>query len=80
MFANFGHFLSVLSHGLAPTIELTIGGILLATVMSFVAGLANTAGPVVVRVIVRIYVEGWRGTSELVQLFWIYFAVPLLLG
>lgn len=80
MFANFGHFLSVLSAGLVPTIELTIGGILLAIVMSFVAGLANTARPLAVRVIVRIYVEGWRGTSELVQLLWIYFALPLLLG
>lgn len=80
MFANLGHFLSVLSDGLAPTIELTIGGIILATVMSFVAGLANLARPVWVRVVVRIYVEGWRGTSELVQLFWIYFALPLLVG
>jgi polar amino acid transport system permease protein len=80
MFANFGHFLSVLSAGLLPTIELTVGGIVLATVMSFVAGLANTSRSRTVRVIVRIYVEGWRGTSELVQLFWIYFAVPLLLG
>lgn len=80
MFANFGHFLSVLSDGLLPTIELTVGGIVLATVMSFLAGLANLARPVWVRVIVRIYVEGWRGTSELVQLFWIYFALPLLVG
>ncbi|HEY1573760.1 MAG TPA: ectoine/hydroxyectoine ABC transporter permease subunit EhuC [Pseudonocardiaceae bacterium] len=80
MFANFGHFLSVLSDGLRPTVELTIGGIVLATIMSFVAGLANGARSVVVRVIVRIYVEGWRGTSELVQLLWIYFSLPLLLG
>jgi polar amino acid transport system permease protein len=80
MFNNLGHFLSVLSAGLPPTIELTVGGILVATVMSFVAGLAGSARSVVVRVIVRSYVEGWRGTSELVQLFWIYFAVPLLLG
>jgi polar amino acid transport system permease protein len=80
MFANLGHFLSVLSAGLPPTIELTVGGIVVATVMSFVAGLANTSRFVVVRFIVRVYVEGWRGTSELVQLFWIYFAVPLLLG
>jgi polar amino acid transport system permease protein len=80
MFANFGHFLSVLSDGLTPTIELTVGGIILATVMSFLAGLANLARPAWVRVVVRIYVEGWRGTSELVQLFWIYFALPLLLG
>jgi polar amino acid transport system permease protein len=80
MFANLGHFVGVLSAGLPPTIELTVGGIVVATVMSFVAGLANTSRFVVVRFIVRVYVEGWRGTSELVQLFWIYFAVPLLLG
>jgi polar amino acid transport system permease protein len=51
-----------------------------AIVASFAAGLAGNSGSLVVRVIVRIYVEGWRGTSELVQLFWIYFAVPLLLS
>jgi polar amino acid transport system permease protein len=80
VFANLGHFLGVLSQGLPPTIELTAGGILLATVISFVVGLANSNRHVAVRAIARIYVEGWRGTSELVQLFWIYFAVPLLLG
>ena len=80
MFDNLGHFLSVLAAGLPPTIELTVGGIVLATVMSFVAGLASTVRSRTVRVIVRIYVEGWRGTSELVQLLWIYFAVPLLLA
>jgi polar amino acid transport system permease protein len=80
VFQNFGHFLSVLSNGLAPTVELTVGGIVIATVMSFLAGMLNLASPVWVRVLVRIYVEGWRGTSELVQLFWIYFALPLLLG
>ncbi len=80
MFANFGHFLSVLAVGLPPTVELTIGGIILATILSFVAGLASTNSSLVVRIIVRIYVEGWRGTSELVQLFWIYFVVPVLIG
>jgi polar amino acid transport system permease protein len=80
MFANLGHFLGVLSAGLPPTIELTAGGTVLAAIASFVAGLAGRSRSVVVRVIVRVYVEGWRGTSELVQLFWIYFAVPLLLG
>lgn len=80
MFANLGHFLGVLAQGLTPTVELTVGGIALSSVLSLVIGLASTNPNVVVRVIVRIYVEGWRGTSELVQLFWIYFAVPLLLG
>jgi polar amino acid transport system permease protein len=80
MFANSGHFLSVLSAGLPPTVELTVGGIVIATVISFVVGLAGRSRFLVVRFIVRVYVEGWRGTSELVQLFWIYFAVPVLLG
>ena len=33
-----------------------------------------------VRVVSRIYVEGLRGTSEVVQLFWIFFALPVLVG
>jgi polar amino acid transport system permease protein len=80
MFANFGHFLSVLAAGLPATVELTVGGIVLATILSFVVGLASTNRSLTVRIIVRIYVEGWRGTSELVQLFWIYFVVPVLIG
>ena len=33
-----------------------------------------------VRELQRSYVEVWRGTSEVVQLFWIFFALPLLIG
>ncbi|HWE88257.1 MAG TPA: amino acid ABC transporter permease [Pseudonocardiaceae bacterium] len=80
MFANFGHFASVLAAGLTPAAELTVGGIVLATAASFVVGLASLNRLRTVRFVVRIYVEGWRGTSELIQLFWINFSLPLLLG
>ncbi len=80
MFANFSHLLSVLLQGALPTVELTVGGIVFATLTAFAAGFAGMARSRVVRVVVRLYVEIWRGTSEVVQLFWIYFAVPLLLG
>lgn len=80
MFENFGYFASVLVQGLWLTVILTVGGAVLALVLSFVAGLANLSRWRTVRVIARIYVEGWRGTSEVVQLFWIYFALPLLIG
>lgn len=80
MFANFGHFAAVLGAGLTPAIELTVGGIILATIISFVVGLSSLNRSVWVRAVMRIYVEGWRGTSELIQLFWINFALPLLLG
>lgn len=80
MFANSTHFLSVLFQGFLPTVELTVGGIVLTIVDAFAAGLASLSSRRGVRFVVRVYVEGWRGTSEVVQLFWVYFAVPLLIG
>ncbi|MDN5858433.1 MAG: ectoine/hydroxyectoine ABC transporter permease subunit EhuC [Pseudonocardia sp.] len=80
MFENFGTFLSVLLEGLPETLIATVGGIVLTIVVSFVAGLALLSPSRTVRVISRIYVEGLRGTSEVVQLFWIFFALPVLVG
>jgi polar amino acid transport system permease protein len=76
---NFSDFLTTLLHGVVLTVEATVGGIIVATVAALIAGLASLSPSRTVRVITRIYVEGWRGTSELVQLFWIYFALPLLI-
>src|SRR5437764_13501508 len=80
MFDNFGFFLTTLLKGVPATVTATVGGIALTTVLAFVAGLMMLSPSRLVRVIARIYVEAWRGTSEVVQLFWIYFALPLLVG
>jgi polar amino acid transport system permease protein len=77
---NFGTWLSILNQGLPYTLIATIGGIALTIVLSFVAGLALLSPVKWVRVVSRIYVEGLRGTSEVVQLFWIFFALPVLVG
>jgi polar amino acid transport system permease protein len=77
---NFGTWLSILNLGLSNTLIATIGGIALTIVLSFVAGLALLSPVKWVRVVSRIYVEGLRGTSEVVQLFWIFFALPVLVG
>jgi polar amino acid transport system permease protein len=77
---NFGTWLSILNQGLLNTLIATIGGIALTIVLSFAAGLALLSPWRWVRVISRIYVEGLRGTSEVVQLFWIFFALPVLVG
>jgi polar amino acid transport system permease protein len=77
---NIGTWLSILNQGLSNTLIATIGGIALTIVLSFVAGLALLSPVKWVRVISRIYVEGLRGTSEVVQLFWIFFALPVLVG
>jgi polar amino acid transport system permease protein len=77
---NVAVWLSVLNQGLSNTLIATIGGIALTIVLSIVAGLALLSPYRWVRVISRIYVEGLRGTSEVVQLFWIFFALPVLVG
>ncbi|MBC8091206.1 MAG: ectoine/hydroxyectoine ABC transporter permease subunit EhuC [Pseudonocardia sp.] len=80
MSADLGLFLRVILQGLPVTLGATVGGIALTIVLSFVAGLALLSGSRVVRVVARVYVEGLRGTSEVVQLFWVFFALPLLVG
>ncbi|WP_298180869.1 ectoine/hydroxyectoine ABC transporter permease subunit EhuC [Saccharomonospora sp.] len=80
MFDNTAHFVSTIADGLLVTLQATVGGIVFATILSFVAGLAMLSRFVVVRAVARTYVEIWRGTSEVVQLFWIYFVLPVLTG
>jgi polar amino acid transport system permease protein len=80
MFDNIGLFVDTIAAGLLLTVEATLGGIALAAVLSFVFGLAMLSGSRVVRAFARIYVELWRGTSEVVQLMWIYFVLPVLVG
>ncbi|NIJ10893.1 polar amino acid transport system permease protein [Saccharomonospora amisosensis] len=80
MFDNLGLVFSSVLQGLPITVSATIGGILLTIVLSFAAGLALLSKSRTVRFISRVYVEGFRGTSEVVQLFWIFFVLPLLVG
>jgi polar amino acid transport system permease protein len=77
---DVGLFVQVVLQGLPVTVIATIGGIALTIVLSFAAGLALLSSSRPVRVVARIYVEGLRGTSEVVQLFWVFFALPLLVG
>ncbi|GHF80720.1 polar amino acid transport system permease protein [Amycolatopsis bartoniae] len=70
---------SILS-GLSATVSATLGGIALAIVLSLLAGLAMLSRLRPVRFVSRVYVEVFRGTSEVVQLFWLYFVLPALVG
>jgi polar amino acid transport system permease protein len=46
--------------------------------MAFIAGLARTSKSRIIQAGATIYIEIFRGTSLLVQLFWIFFALPLI--
>ena len=64
--------------GLLITIQITLGGAVVAALASFVAGLARLSKFAVVRLTALTYIDLFRGTSALVQLFWFYFALPML--
>ncbi|MBB4194592.1 polar amino acid transport system permease protein [Rhizobium aethiopicum] len=73
-------FENALLLGLWMTIKLTVICIVLGCSLGFLVGLARTSRNPALRAISGIYVEFFRGTPVLIQLFWIFFCLPLLLG
>src|SRR5690348_8941941 len=71
----FDH-LGLLAAGLVRTIEVGAGAIALSFILGFMAGLARLSPWWPLRWSARIYVEIFRGTSIVVQLFWLYFVMP----
>lgn len=69
--------LPTLLRGLSLTITLTFWGALLALAVAVLVGVARASQNMIIRTISGFYVEVFRGTSVLVQLYWIYFALPL---
>ena len=58
------------------TIEITLGAAVLAFAASILFGLARLSSIWLVRAFARIYVEFFRGSSALVQLFWLFYVLP----
>ncbi|WP_035299612.1 ectoine/hydroxyectoine ABC transporter permease subunit EhuC [Brevibacillus thermoruber] len=67
-----------LAKGAALTVEVTFLSALVAFAASFLAGFGRLSRRKSVRALTVVYVEVFRGTSLLVQLFWLYYALPLL--
>ncbi|PCK86637.1 amino acid ABC transporter permease [Rhizobium sophoriradicis] len=73
-------FENALLLGLWMTIKLTIICVVLGCSLGFLVGLARTSRNIVLRAVAGVYVEFFRGTPVLIQLFWIFFCLPLILG
>ncbi|WP_376705563.1 ectoine/hydroxyectoine ABC transporter permease subunit EhuC [Mesorhizobium sp. ISC25] len=69
-------FMPGLLQGAVLTVEIAVLGSLLAIVMGVLAALARMYGPTPLRWLATVYVEIFRGTSALVQLFWLFFVLP----
>jgi polar amino acid transport system permease protein len=73
-----GVFLPILLQGLWLTIVVTVGSLLLSTVLGLVWALMRVSGIKVLETISRTVVNVIRGIPILVQLFYIYFVLPEL--
>ncbi|MDA9445864.1 ectoine/hydroxyectoine ABC transporter permease subunit EhuC [Bradyrhizobium sp. CCBAU 21360] len=63
--------------GTIVTIRQFVLAACVATVLALVAGLMILAKAQSARLVARVYVEIFRGTSLLVQIYWIFFALPI---
>ncbi|HEY7486119.1 MAG TPA: ectoine/hydroxyectoine ABC transporter permease subunit EhuC [Streptosporangiaceae bacterium] len=77
---TLGNAMPFICKGAVVTAQVTVGGAVLAIVLAFVAGLAATSHLRIIRAVARVYMEFFRGASVLVQLFWIFYAMPALTG
>jgi polar amino acid transport system permease protein len=68
--------LAPLLRGLGVTLEITAAAAVLAIVIALAVGLARLSRSRWLRWPASVYVEVFRGTSALVQLFWFYFVLP----
>lgn len=63
--------------GAIVTIEQTLLAAAVAVLIALVMGLMRLSGNPLVRGTATVYIEIFRGTSLLVQLFWIFYVLPL---
>jgi polar amino acid transport system permease protein len=75
-FAGFREFLPGLLEGAWNTVKITAGACLLAVLCAFAAAMMKMYGRRPARWIAIAYIEIFRGTSALVQLFWLFFVLP----
>ncbi len=75
---NYAQLLPPLLRGFEVTIWITLASTLCGGVLSFAAGIGKISRNRLVRSIANLYIEIFRGTSLLVQLFWLFYALPLL--
>lgn len=70
--------LPAIGGGVLVTLTLTVGGALLALIVAVVLGLSVRAENIVIRGTSRVIIEFFRGTSLVVQLFFLFFVLPQL--
>lgn len=69
--------LPYIGEGIWITLQLTIGGALLAFAIALILGFMARSERLIIRGVARIIIEFFRGTSLVVQLFFLFFVLPI---
>jgi polar amino acid transport system permease protein len=69
-----------LMEGLAVTLQVLAGAVILGTVLSVLFGIGRLSEREWVRRGSSVYIEFARGASAIILLFWMFFALPILFG
>lgn len=73
-------FWSILLKGLGLTIVITLTCAVLGSLAGFVISLLRNVRNPLIRLPITLYVEFFRGTPLLIQLFWVFFCFPVVFG
>lgn len=79
-FSILANYKAALFYGLLNTLQITAICIVLGCVLGFLLAIARTSRSRILRAFGSFYVAVFRGTPVLIQLFWIVFCLPLILG
>ncbi|HLS36470.1 MAG TPA: amino acid ABC transporter permease [Bacillota bacterium] len=77
---GFTEIFPQLMKGISITVIILIGSAIMSYITAFIAGLLRLSRFKFVRGLTTVYVEVFRGTSLIVQLFWFSYALPMLFG
>lgn len=75
---NWTAYLPMLWQGAVVTMTITLAAIAVGVVFAFLFGILRVEGGPILSTIALCYTEVFRGTSLFVQLFWFYYALPLV--
>ena len=73
-----GEIIPQLMRGLNITLSTLLASAIFGYLMAFIAGFCRLSNNIILRTFTRFYVEIFRGTSLIVQLFWLYYALPIV--
>ncbi|HEV7436163.1 ectoine/hydroxyectoine ABC transporter permease subunit EhuC [Pseudorhizobium flavum] len=75
---DWSAYLPMILQGAGVTMTITLASIVIGAALAFFFGILRVEGGPMLSTIALCYTEVFRGTSLLVQLFWFYYALPLV--